>query len=147
MTGAAKAYHGQIAVKDMTLVIESGQAFALLGPNGAGKTTSIAMMLGLIRPSKGQVRLFGQDPQIATSHEAIGVMLQSVSVPDRLTVSECLNLFRGYYTHPLPLSHLLGIAGLESEARKMAGKLSGGKTRRLQFSLAMAGDPQAVFLD
>ncbi len=147
MVQAVKEYHGQAAVRGMDLQIPRGQAFALLGPNGAGKTTSIAMMLGLTRPSRGKVRLFGQNPQAARSHENIGVMLQTVSVADRLTVSESLNLFRGFYARPLPLDHLLSIAGLEGDARKMAGKLSGGKTRRLQFAIAMAGDPQAVFLD
>ena len=105
------------------------------------------MMLGLTRPSRGHVRLFGADPDSVQAHTRIGVMLQGVSVPDRLTVKESLNLFRGFYPRPLPLAYLLDISGLAGDARKMAGQLSGGKTRRLQFAAAMAGDPQVLFLD
>jgi ABC-2 type transport system ATP-binding protein len=135
------------AISDVSLAVESGQAVSLLGPNGAGKTTSIAIMLGLQHPSTGKARLLGKNPGDAKIHEKIGVVLQNVSVPDRLTVTECLNLFRGFYPRPLPLSHLLAIAGLEEDAQKMAQSLSGGKTRRMQFALAMAGDPEVLFLD
>lgn len=147
MKAVSKHFGHREAVSNLTLEIPAGQALALLGPNGAGKTTSIAMMLGLTRPSRGHIRLFGADPGSVQAHTRIGVMLQGVSVPDRLTVKESLNLFRGVYPRPLSLAHLLDISGLEGDARKMAGQLSGGKTRRLQFAAAMAGDPQMLFLD
>ena len=147
MSGVTKSFGTRQAVRHMDLRIETGSAVALLGPNGAGKTTSIAMMLGLLRPTVGRVQLFSQDPAKAKVHERIGVMLQDVSVPDRLTVRETIDLFRGFYPKSLTTQKLLQISGLSDDAKTMASKLSGGKMRRLQFALALAGDPEVLFLD
>ena len=147
MQRVSKQFGRREAVRAVDLAIARGGAVALLGPNGAGKTTSIAMMLGLLRPTAGRVRLFGGDPGSPAAHARIGAMLQSVSVPDRLTVRETIHLFRGFYPRPLPVDRLLAAAGLAEEARTMANRLSGGKMRRLQFALALAGDPDALFLD
>src|SRR5437667_6206593 len=62
--GLAKRYGEIAAVDDVDLTVELGDVFGYLGPNGAGKTTSLRMMLGLIRPTRGSVRLFGRDPQL-----------------------------------------------------------------------------------
>lgn len=147
LEGVTKHFGRRTAVDQVSMEIGQGQAVALLGPNGAGKTTSIAMMLGLLHPTSGRVRLLGGDPSDAKSREKIGVVLQNVSVPDRLRVRECLNLFRGFYARPRAVSELLQMGGLEEDAETMAHLLSGGKTRRLQFALAMAGDPEVLFMD
>lgn len=147
MDRVAKQFGNQEAVSDVSLTVEHGQAVALLGPNGAGKSTTIAMMLGLIEPTRGTVRLFDGPPNRAAAHENIGVVLQNVSVPDRLRVWECLNLVRGFFARPLTLEELLALSGLEGDRNTMAHLLSGGKTRRLQFALAMAGNPDLLFLD
>lgn len=138
---------GQTAVDQVFLAIDSGQAVALLGPNGAGKSTSISLMLGLIGPTTGHVRLYGGDPRQARTRTRIGVMLQGVSVVDRLSVVETVNLFRSFYPHPLPLKRLLSAAQLEDKANARASGLSGGQMRRLQFALSLAGDPEVLFLD
>lgn len=143
----SKHFGARAAVDHVSFTLHGGEAIALLGPNGAGKTTSIQMMLGLLRPSVGKVKLFGHDPADPQSHERIGVVLQNVSVPERLRVRECLNLFRGFYTTPRSLEELLHLSGLEEDANAMAHLLSGGKTRRLQFALAMTGNPDVLFLD
>ena len=62
--GLSKRYGELVAVDDVDLTVEPGDIYGYLGPNGAGKTTCLRMMLGLIRPSAGQVRLFGRDPQV-----------------------------------------------------------------------------------
>jgi ABC-2 type transport system ATP-binding protein len=147
MAEVTKSFKGRPAVDNLTIRIDSGSVVSLLGPNGAGKTTTIAMMLGLLQPSRGKVALFGGDPALARHHERLGVMLQGVSVPDRLTVVETINLFRGFYRTPLPTERLLAAGDLMSEAKTMANKLSGGKMRRLQFALALAGNPDVLFLD
>ncbi|PSR20870.1 MAG: ABC transporter ATP-binding protein [Sulfobacillus acidophilus] len=142
-----KSFTHTRAVDDVSLKIFAGQSVTLLGPNGAGKSTSIALMLGLQKPTSGRVTLFGANPVRSISHERLGVVLQNVSIPDRLRVTECINLARGFYPHPLPLSTLLHLSGLEADAHLWANSLSGGKMRRLQFALAMAGDPHLLFLD
>jgi ABC-2 type transport system ATP-binding protein len=142
-----KVYKGKKAVDNLSLKIEQGSVVALLGPNGAGKTTTVSMILGLHQPTSGSVTLLGGDPREQRIRDRIGAMLQDVSVIDNLKVSETINLFRSYYIKPLPLEQLLHISGLEGEKEKMATALSGGQQRRLGFALAIAGDPEVLFLD
>ncbi|UUZ82829.1 ABC transporter ATP-binding protein [Paenibacillus sp. P26] len=143
----SKEFKGKRAVDEISLNIEEGSVVALLGPNGAGKTTTVSMMLGLIRPTGGTVRLLGGDPRDWGIRDRLGAMLQEVSMIDRLQVGEIIELFRGYYEKPLPLERLLRISGLEEESGKLATSLSGGQRRRLDFALALAGDPSVLFLD
>lgn len=143
----SKEFKGKRAVDEISLNIEEGSVVALLGPNGAGKTTTVSMMLGLIRPTGGTVRLLGGDPRDWGIRSRLGAMLQEVSMIDRLQVGEIIELFRSYYEKPLPLERLLRISGLEEESGKLATSLSGGQRRRLDFALALAGDPSVLFLD
>ncbi|WP_407309566.1 ABC transporter ATP-binding protein [Desulfosporosinus sp. SB140] len=138
---------GQPAVDNVTLQVQPGRAVACLGPNGAGKSTSISMMLGLLKPTSGTVKLFGGNPESRHLHQRLGVMLQGVSVLDRLTVRETINLVRSYFANPLPIAHLLKVANLENETDKLSTELSGGQMRRLQFALSLAGNPDVLFLD
>lgn len=143
----SKRYKSVTAVSDLSLSVHTGSVTALLGPNGAGKTTTISMMLGLTRPTEGKVRLLGKDPAVPAHRVHVGTMLQSISMPDKVSVEEIIRLFRNYYPHPLDTGVLLKMAGLETEAKSQAKKLSGGQQRRLQFALSMAGDPRVLFLD
>lgn len=143
----SKTFGRRVAVHDVSLEIFAGQAVAILGPNGAGKTTSMQMMLGLVQPTRGTVELLGRRPGDFGVRDRIGAVLQNVSVPERLKVWECLNLVRGLYSQPCPLDELLTIGGLHDDRNVLAQTLSGGKTRRLQFALAMAGNPSVLFLD
>ncbi|CAM3039858.1 ABC transporter ATP-binding protein [Paenibacillus sediminis] len=142
-----KQYGPNKAVDHLSLSIKSGQVVALLGPNGAGKTTAISLILGLKRPTAGTVRLLGGNPQDEHIRGRIGAILQEVDVIDRLKVKEVIDLFRSYYAHPMPTERLLRLAGLEKEAELFTEHLSGGQKRRLQFALALSGDPEVIFLD
>jgi ABC-2 type transport system ATP-binding protein len=142
-----KRFKQKTAVHDLSFTIEPGTVVSLLGPNGAGKTTSISMMLGLTRPTSGTVRLFGQDPTHPVRRRYIGAMLQQVNLPPGLTVEQCVNLFRSYYPTPLPPNTLMDMSGLAKEAKRRADRLSGGQLRRLQYAIAMAGNPKLLFLD
>lgn len=147
LTGVSKIYKDKKAVDNLTLTVTEGTVVALLGPNGAGKTTTVSMILGLHKPTSGTVKLLGGDPGEIRVRDRIGAMLQDVSVIDGLKVAESINLFRSYYEKPLPLDYLLKVSNLEAEQGKMASSLSGGQQRRLGFALALAGDPDVIFLD
>ncbi|BBH22800.1 ABC transporter ATP-binding protein [Paenibacillus baekrokdamisoli] len=147
LTGVSKIFKGKPAVDNLSLTIQEGTVVALLGPNGAGKTTTVSMILGLQQPTKGTVKLLGGDPREQKVRNRIGAMLQDVSVIDGLKVSESINLFRSYYEKPLTLDYLLKVSNLENEKDKIASSLSGGQQRRLGFALALAGDPEVIFLD
>ncbi|SFL36612.1 ABC-2 type transport system ATP-binding protein [Paenibacillus sp. 1_12] len=142
-----KEFKGKRAVDDVTLTIPEGSVVALLGPNGAGKTTTVAMTLGLRKPTSGTIRLLGGNPQDRAVKDRIGAMLQEVHSIDGLKVGETIDLFRHYYSKPLPLERLLKISGLVEEKGKLGTALSGGQKRRLGFALALAGDPSVLFLD
>jgi ABC-2 type transport system ATP-binding protein len=147
LENVTKAFKGKKAVDNLSLTVDSGSVVALLGPNGAGKTTTVSMILGLQQPTSGKVRLLGGDPADRRVRDRIGAMLQDVSVIDSLKVWETINLFRSYYEKPMPLEQLLLISGLQQEKDKMATALSGGQQRRLGFAMALAGDPEVIFLD
>ncbi|GAA0357189.1 ABC transporter ATP-binding protein [Bacillus horti] len=143
----SKVFKGSTAVNDVSFSIKKGSITAILGPNGAGKTTTISMMLGLLECTKGTIRLFDKPPKDTAVKKKIGVMLQEVQILDGLNVGEVIDLFRSYYPAPMSKEELLAIAGLEKEMKKRVEKLSGGQKRRLGFAIALAGDPELLFLD
>jgi ABC-2 type transport system ATP-binding protein len=120
---------------------------ALLGPNGAGKTTAIGLLLGLVRADAGSVELFGRDPQDIAARRNIGVMLQDAQLPPTLRVGELLRLTASYYPAPRSLAECAGLAGVDDLLLRPYGKLSGGQQRRVQFALALCGNPKLLFLD
>lgn len=148
LVGVSKTYRHKHAVREMSFQIGRGEAVAILGANGAGKTTTLSLLLGLLEPSAGQVRMFGMAPKDPRVKRRTGVLLQEVSVMDGLKAKELIRLISSYYEHPLPLDQLLELTGLDSAGlEQQAGKLSGGQKRRLGVALALAGDPELVILD
>ncbi len=147
LQNASKTFGTVQALQQVSFAIPQGQVVTLLCPNGAGKTTAISLMLGLSRPSHGQVRLLGRDPRDRLVRSRCGIMLQESCVPLNLTVSETIRLFRSYYGHPLPLNQVLEMASLKKKAAASIGSLSGGQRQRLYFALAICGDPDVLFLD
>ncbi|HEU4919530.1 MAG TPA: ABC transporter ATP-binding protein [Candidatus Limnocylindrales bacterium] len=147
LRGITKRYGSVEALAGIDLDVMPGEIVAVLGPNGAGKTTAIAIMLGLRQPSVGTVRVFGEDPLHAGVRERIGAMLQESGIPATLRVGEVVDLFRAYYPLALPRDEVLAAADLLDLRDRPAGKLSGGQRQRLYFALALAGDPDLLFLD
>jgi ABC-2 type transport system ATP-binding protein len=148
LINVTKSFHNKAAVNEVSFSIGKGEVVAILGPNGAGKTTTISMILGLLKPTAGEVRLFNQLPHEKQVREKIGTMLQEVSVMPGLNVHEILELIRSYYPQPLPLKELVTLTGLtEQDLKTRAEKLSGGQKRRLNFALALAGNPELIIFD
>lgn len=136
------------AVDNVSFSIKRGEIVAFLGPNGAGKSTTILMLLGLLKPTCGNVKLFNDDPKIRLVRERIGVMMQHVSLMDALKVRELLALFKSYYSNSLSMEQLINITGLSgSEVNKRTEKLSGGQRQRVGFALALVGNPDLLFFD
>ena len=147
--GLRKSYGNFEALRGIDLTVRRGEVFCLLGPNGAGKTTTVEILEGHRTYDGGEVSVLGFDP--ATSGRGlrarIGIVLQNAGVERFLTVEEVIELFRAYYPHPRPLVELLRIVGLEDKRRSLVRRLSGGQVRRLDMALALAGDPDLLFLD
>jgi len=147
LRGAVKKYGAVTALAGIDFAVQPGEVVALLGPNGAGKTTAVQLLLGLLRPSGGEVRLFGQDPRSTAARVRVGAMLQVSKVPETLKVSEHVNLISSYYPNPLPAGEVMAAAGLLGLENRLFGKLSGGQRQRVLFALALCGDPDLLFLD
>ncbi|HEX7342609.1 MAG TPA: ABC transporter ATP-binding protein [Rhodanobacteraceae bacterium] len=147
LRGVSKRYGKLVALDNIDLEVRRGELLSVLGPNGAGKSTSISLLLGLIRPSAGQVELFGRDPQNIDARRRIGVMLQEASLPETLRVGELLRLTASYYPNPRPLAESAELAGVADLLLRPYKKLSGGQQRRVQFALALCGRPDLLFLD
>ncbi len=139
--------NGVLALDDLSLTLQRGQIVALLGPNGAGKSTAVKLLMGLSTPTSGSVRIFAADPRLTTTRLRTGVMLQVGRAPEMLRVREHIHIFRGYYPNPMPYADIVRAAQLEGVEDRMFGQLSGGQKQRVLFALALAGDPDLLFLD
>jgi ABC-2 type transport system ATP-binding protein len=142
-----KNYGDVRALRGVNFGVRAGEVVALLGPNGAGKTTAVKLLLGLMQPNAGRVRVFGGDPTNPENRMRTGAMLQVGKVPETLRVREHIDLFSTYYAKPLPVAEILGAAGLEKLSDRKFGDLSGGQRQRVLFALAICGDPDLLFLD
>lgn len=142
-----KNYGDIRALRNVNFRVRAGEVLALLGPNGAGKTTAVKLLLGLLQPNAGKVRVFGGDPTNPENRMRTGAMLQVGRVPETLRVSEHIDLFSSYYQHPMPLPEVLAAAGLEKLRDRKYSDLSGGQKQRVLFALSICGDPDILFLD
>jgi ABC-2 type transport system ATP-binding protein len=145
---AVSQNYGEVrALRNVNFGVGAGQVVALLGPNGAGKTTAVKLLLGLLQPTSGKVRVFGGDPTNPQNRMRAGAMLQVGRVPETLRVREHIDLFSSYYPCPLPIEEVLAASGLEKLRDRKFGDLSGGQRQRTLFALAICGDPDLLFLD
>jgi ABC-2 type transport system ATP-binding protein len=123
--------------------------FALLGPNGAGKTTTVEILEGYRSRTAGEVSVLGHDPAHPDRRlrERMGIVLQSTGIDPFLTVRETVRMYSGYYPHPRPVDEILEVVGLVPKRDERVNRLSGGQQRRLDVAIALAGDPELLFLD
>ncbi len=149
-SGVTHHYGEHRALDDLHLTVERGQTLALLGPNGAGKSTTISVLLGLIRLSAGHVEVLGLPPKEAVASGRVGAMLQSGSgtgLPPGVRVNDVLCMVRRLYSRPAPLDLVVERAAITTLLHRRTDHLSGGQAQRVRFALAIAGDPDVVFLD
>ena len=147
--GLVKRYGGHEAVAGIDLQVRRGEIFAFLGPNGAGKTTTVEILEGFQQRTAGQVCVLGHDPATAGGawRDRVGVVLQESEPEPGLSVRECLAMYAGFYRAPRDVDETIALVGLAGQAGKLGTRLSGGQRRRLDFALALIGDPELLFLD
>ncbi|MEG8184302.1 ABC transporter ATP-binding protein [Nocardia terpenica] len=135
------------AVDGLDLVVAPGEVVAFLGPNGAGKSTTIDMLLGLLRPDSGTVRVFGGTADEAIARGRLAAVLQSGGLLPDITVLETVRMVASLHAKPRPAQEVLIRAGIDGIADRMVGKCSGGQQQRLRFALALLPNPDLLVLD
>jgi ABC-2 type transport system ATP-binding protein len=147
----SKSFDGFKAVDGLNLKIKKGEVFGFLGPNGAGKTTSISMMVGLLRPTSGQILIDGQDVKNIDKAK-IGICPQDIVLWESLTCKESLKFMGEMYEVPDDIlkkrvESLLNDLMLMDKANTIVSNLSGGMKRRLNLAMALIHSPEIVLLD
>jgi ABC-2 type transport system ATP-binding protein len=147
ISGVSKSFGDVQAVSELTLDIKQGETVALLGPNGAGKSTAIAIVLGMLNPDLGTVRLFGETPQRAGAVGRIGAVLQDGGLMPGVRIRELLTMLSGLFPTPLPVDQVLQMTELSELGQRRIDRLSGGQLQRVRVAGALIGDPQLLVLD
>jgi len=144
-----KNYGYIAAVDDVSFAVEEGEIFGILGPNGAGKTTTAECIEGLRTPDRGEISVLGLDPlrDRAELTQRLGVQLQDSQLPDKLRVTEALELYGSFYRRPADWRALMDMLGLTEKSKTPFKKLSGGQKQRLSIALALVGSPEVAVLD
>ncbi len=149
--GVSKRYGEVLAVSNANLTISKGEIFSLIGHNGAGKSTLFKMMLGLLQPSSGKIRVRGKTvdgSEFRDVKRCIGYLPENVVFYDHLTGIETLHFIgnlKGADLKTCPM--LLDKMGLSKAARRPVRGYSKGMRQRLGFAQALLGDPEILFLD
>jgi ABC-2 type transport system ATP-binding protein len=158
LEGLRKVFSGhlgigkRVAVDGIDLEVRRGEVFGLLGPNGAGKTTTLKMILGLLRPTAGRVRLFEREPSDPAARARIGFLPEHPYFYDYLTAEEILDLYGRLRGMPRAVrreraSAILAKVGLTGSTRVALRKLSKGTIQRLGLAQALLHDPDLLILD
>ena len=152
ISGLTKAYPGRLtAVRELSMRVESGQVVGLLGPNGAGKTTTLRMMLGLLRPTGGEIRIFGH--RVYPGAPVLSRVGSFVEGPGLLPHLSGLDNLRSYWAATgrpalqARFDEAVAIAGLGDAAKRRVGTYSQGMKQRLAIAQAMLGLPELLVLD
>ncbi|MDU1007097.1 ABC transporter ATP-binding protein [Clostridium butyricum] len=146
-----KQYGTQVVVNKLNMNVKKGEIYALLGRNGAGKTTTLRMIMGLLKPTSGEVRIFGKKLNTNNSKvfQRIGALIEAPSFYENLTAQENLELIaslRGIHNENA-INNSLILVGLESENKKKVEKFSLGMKQRLGIALALMHEPELIILD
>jgi ABC-2 type transport system ATP-binding protein len=152
--GLTKRFGEFVAVDDVNFSVARGEVYGWLGPNGAGKTTTIRMLLGLLRPSAGRMRVLGLDPtaQSKEMHGRVGYMSQRFTLYNDLTARENIRFYGQVYGLSGTVlrrrrDEIIEMAGLRGRSDTLTGNLSGGWRQRLALGCAIVHRPEVVFLD
>jgi Cu-processing system ATP-binding protein len=151
LQGVAKTYGGTPVLEGVSLSVAAGESLVLVGHNGAGKTTLMKLLLGLVRPSAGQVRVFGEDPTTASSvvrRGSLGYLPESIAFDDAMTGRELLRFYAGLKgVNGSASDELLVRVGVDDAADRRISTWSKGMRQRLGLAQAMLGRPRILLLD
>jgi len=142
-----KKYGSKMAVNEVSINIKKGDIYGLIGKNGAGKTTLMKMLLGLTRPTSGEIRLF-ESSDLGAARKQIGSLIEAPALYNNQTATENMRRF-ALLSHSTEseIQSLLTLVGLQDVGRKKVGKFSLGMRQRLGIAIALLGNPRLLILD
>ena len=148
----SKKYKNTLAVKSMNFKINKGQIIGLLGPNGCGKSTTIGMILGLIKPTSGNVIIDGKDMESNRTNllQKMNFISPYIELPKKLTIEENLKVYgRMYGVKNLEnrILELMEMLNLNELKKRKTGELSSGQKNRISLAKALINDPEILLLD
>jgi ABC-2 type transport system ATP-binding protein len=154
LDNATMMFAGVAAVRDLSMSVAAGTILGLIGPSGAGKTTTIRLLTGALTPTRGTVRVLGEDPRTFASRtrERIGYMPQQFMLYPDLTAGENVNFVASLFGLLWPrrrrrVHEVLRTVDLWDVRKRRAANLSGGMQRRLELACALVHEPALLFLD
>lgn len=154
VVGVSKKFGGAEAVSDLSLDVTNGQIFGLIGPSGSGKTTTIRLLVGVLTPDSGEIRVMGSDPRRFSTRqrEHIGYSPQGFFLYPTLTVMENVRFVAGLFgvgwrKRRRRSREVLQLLELWDARTRMTRNLSGGMQRRLELACALVHDPTLLFVD
>ncbi len=154
ITNLVKKFGDNTAINDISVSLEEGKIIGLVGPDGAGKTTFIRLLLGLLLPTSGSIKVLGLNPatDVDELHKYIGYMPQKFGLYEDLSVIENLNLYADLKNisreeKDATFKMLLDFTGLQPFQTRLAGNLSGGMKQKLGLACALLGKPKFLLLD
>ncbi|HEX5579152.1 MAG TPA: ABC transporter ATP-binding protein [Candidatus Limnocylindria bacterium] len=154
MSGVSRRFNGLWAVRDLSLAVPAGSIVGLIGPSGSGKTTTVRLLTGTLRPTHGEARVLGEDPQHFSrqTREQIAYMPQLFSLYPDLTARENVGFVAALYGiswfgRAGRIQRALSLVELWDARDRRAGDLSGGMQRRLELACAIVHDPVVLFID
>ena len=150
-SGLGKQYREKYTVRDVNLKIRPGCVYGFLGPNGAGKSTTMKMILGLVKPTQGEIRMFGKEVEEGNRIELLkrtGSLIESPSYYGHLSGRENLKIVQTLKRVPeKEIDEVLGIVRLEGQQKKKVREYSLGMKQRLGLAAALLGKPKLLLLD
>jgi heme ABC exporter ATP-binding subunit CcmA len=147
LESVSKLYGAFVALRKVSLSFEQGRCYVLLGENGAGKSTLLRLIAGLIRPTYGSVRVFGDPP--GDARERIGYMSHAAMLYDELSGAENLRYFAGLYRERecIAVEAALGAVGLDVALARPVGQYSQGMRQRASLARVLLAQPELLLLD
>ncbi len=140
------------AVNDIDFEVREGEVLGLLGPNGSGKSTTVKMILGLLYPSGGSLKVMGRSPRAVETKREIGYLPEESYLYKYLTAEETLDFFGGLFNlskaeRKMRIEQLLDMVGMSHARNRRVGEFSKGMARRIGLAQAMINDPDFLILD
>ncbi len=152
VTNAEQAFGKKVILQDVNFSMAKGEIVGLIGPSGSGKTTLIKTLIGMIRPTKGQIYVLGKKQPSLEPMKSIGYMAQSDALYGELTAYANLAYFGRLYglkgkRLKKRIQECLSLVALDSDIKKPVHKYSGGMKRRLSLAISLIHEPKLIFLD